>query len=795
MPQPVAFETGMEYTLQGVGYRIIATGRDGSIFARNLMTHDETGTTRAILLDAWLAGTLRFALHGNNLRQEDAQPLATSYAFTDLDFLPEAERILIWAKYQFCQPLLALPRRHRTHAVVQARIDEVLRVQADEQPEAWMLTLRTYAHHTAPKGTDPTQGASARRPTLALRTVYRWLQALTVAHGDPRALRHGRERQGRKAHLHPEAQTAFQDALTDVYKQRQQPTIQTAYDEMCSRIATKNTTRTAETHIPMPSRSTMYRIVERLDQEDIDIARLGVAHTERKYAGINGGPEPTRPNERWEEDHTKLDYLVIDPDDGLPIGRPLFTALRDRYSYYPPGVRISFEPPNVRAVLECLGFGMLPKTHLKAQFGLQHDYLAWGVPELLAIDNGPEFRSTDVELACYQLGITVHRMPRRTPWFKGGIEKFIGDMQADLIHTMPGTTFSNFLARDDYDPSRYACISLDRLWELCIQWIVDVYTQDAHRGRVKGVPARLWERALVDRFTPHLPVNREELLTLLTRIETRCIVGTGIWFDDICYFSLPLMGLRARLDQQPGRGTRDAKRLVDIAVSFKYNPGDLARIWVMDPLTKRYLEVPAARQFQEYTRQLTQWKHRVIKRYAREELRQDIDLEALLEAKHRIHVKITDEFRRKKQVKSRMGAARWFDLQVTGWLQPPPAGTAPLVQELSLAQATPPAFGDALVPTVASPEVVGIAALATNGSMLPEMVAGVTLLANVAAPVLEVLPAAEPEATPTPKPKKRGKPGTDAAMAPVESAAPVPLSPPARPTTMTVSYTLPRRKV
>jgi putative transposase len=50
----------------------------------------------------------------------------------------------------------------------------------------------------------------------------------------------------------------------------------------------------------------------------------------QKHQQVEQGPRPERPNERWELDHTLLDVVVIDEEDGLPIGRPTLTAVRDK---------------------------------------------------------------------------------------------------------------------------------------------------------------------------------------------------------------------------------------------------------------------------------------------------------------------------------------------------------------------------------------------------------------------------------------------------------------------------------
>jgi putative transposase len=109
-------------------------------------------------------------------------------------------------------------------------------------------------------------------------------------------------------------------------------------------------------------------------------------------------------------------------------------------------------------------YAFLPKTHVKALFHTQHEYLAFGLPEVLVVDNAIELHR-DLELACLQLGIELQHMPVRKPWFKGSIERWFRTLNTDLIHVTPGTTFSHFLERGEYDSQKHACITLDRLWE------------------------------------------------------------------------------------------------------------------------------------------------------------------------------------------------------------------------------------------------------------------------------------------------------------------------------------------
>ena len=64
---------------------------------------------------------------------------------------------------------------------------------------------------------------------------------------------------------------------------------------------------------------------------------------------------------------------------------------------------------------DCLLYAILPKDHARRDLGTAHDYLPFGVPDLLAVDNGPEFAGRDRDDACLQLGIELMRMPPRVP--------------------------------------------------------------------------------------------------------------------------------------------------------------------------------------------------------------------------------------------------------------------------------------------------------------------------------------------------------------------------------------------
>jgi len=170
--------------------------------------------------------------------------------------------------------------------------------------------------------------------------------------------------------------------------------------------------------------------------------------------------------------------------------------------------------------------------------------------------------------------------------------------------------------------------------------VVDIYAQRFHRG-IEGIPARRWEAAMQSSFSPRVPPNAEELSILLGRVSHRTVQHYGVRFQSLRYNSSELITLRTRL-----RGEK---------VKVKYHPADLSRLYVYDPFDHRYIGVPALDQ--EYTRGLSLWKHRIVRRAARHEYG-SVNVVALGRAKRQIQ-EIVEAGRSRKRIGTRSRVARW----------------------------------------------------------------------------------------------------------------------------------------
>lgn len=258
----------------------------------------------------------------------------------------------------------------------------------------------------------------------------------------------------------------------------------------------------------------------------------------------------------------------------------------------------------------------------------------------LVVDNGLEFHALALELACFSLGIEIHYSARKTPWFKGKIERFLGTLNRAIAHGHPGTTFSNIFEKNDYDPSKHAVVRLSTLKQIVRLWISDYYHQKPHRT-LKQPPTVMWSSS-ISHEDIYLPDSMDQLDAILGRPETRILSHKGVEIEGLHYNSPELTQLRMKAGDK-------------LCIEARVNDSDLGSIIVLSPDNKRMFTVPALSQ--KYAKGLTRWQHRVCKRWAANELKK-YDPESWLEAKETISRLIQEEFLLKKQ-KSRVKMKRF----------------------------------------------------------------------------------------------------------------------------------------
>jgi putative transposase len=606
------FSVGKQFCWQGETYEVRRLLPDGNLNVVKLRTGETQSIAFTHLVKVLWAGELQFVVEGQFAKHVPPKD------YDDLSDCPEALRAIAEYRLEIIRPLLGLPPHQRKKAV-QAQVKAL---KKERQVNARSL-----------------------QTAISVTSVYRWISDYTQSGDDIRALIPDTKKCGGKQQprLPEETEAIVQSTLEEHYYVREKRTIDYLHREIAVRLKEENQQRPPQEQLEMLSRATVARRIAALEIESKLIAKQGKQAARRQLRQYGQTEYPTIPLERVEIDHTPSDLIVVDENDYLPLGRLTLTYCLDTATRYPLGHYLGFEPPSYLSVMACLYHAICPKDNVLELYGTQHDWLAYGIPYTLVIDNGKEFIGRDLEDACQLLGITLQQTPVRTPHFKAAIERWFGTLNTGLLHTLPGTTFSNPGQRGDYDSLKQACITLSELDKMMHTFLLDIYAEDFHRG-LQGVPARHWEEIIKNGFFPRVPSSAEELRIFLGRVAYRTVQHYGIDFHSLRYNCADLTLLRTRM-----------KKRDDRQVKIKYNPADLSSIHVYDPDDNQYILVPALAQ--EYTRGLSLWKHKVIRNFVLNQ-QDSVDIVALGQAQRKIQAIVEESLRRKK-LSTRTQIARW----------------------------------------------------------------------------------------------------------------------------------------
>jgi putative transposase len=474
-------------------------------------------------------------------------------------------------------------------------------------------------------------------------SVYRWKKAYINAGKDARALGDNTSKRGNRKPRFPQETVDFcREAITSRYMSREQRSVQDTFEKALLLTQRENSERPDGDELKLPTRRLVQALVSRISEFDKVAAREGHQIAVKKFRQVVGSHLTEAPLECAEIDHTPLDMIVVDDTKSMPLGRPHVTACIDRYTRCILGIHISFSPPNYYAVAQCLKHAFLPKATLREEYpAIKHDWQAHGVMRMLLMDNGREFHSKSLRNACYSHGIVMRYSPRKTPWFKGAIERWFREFNRNVAHPNPGTTFSDIFSKGDYDPSKDAVVTYSTFKELVPTWISDVYHRKCHSSLGMS-PSQKWESSIKQQDI-ELACNLDDLDMIMSRTEERVLTHKGIEFAGLFYNSMELRKLRMR----------EGERL---KVEVRIDDGDIGHVYVVSPKTANTLKVPAVRD--DYATGVSLWLHERLQTYQEGHPDLSIGPDGWLEAKDRLQRLVEEDFQLKKR-RTRKAQARF----------------------------------------------------------------------------------------------------------------------------------------
>lgn len=456
----------------------------------------------------------------------------------------------------------------------------------------------------------PREQARAAAAALGVteRQVYRLLRRCREGGGTLTAMVRTGSSGGRgKGRIEERRDALIRDAVAELYLTPQRLS--------AAKIVIEVRRRARQQHVRPPSASTVRRRIAALSLE------------ERRRRGDVAIPEPVlgttitakAPLDMVQIDHTPVDLILVDPIERRPIGRPWITVAIDVFSRCIVGLHVTLDAPSATSVGLCLAHVAADKRPWLQEIGVDADWPITGRPRRIGVDNAKEFHSEALERGCAQHDITIDWRPLGRPQVGGVVERVIGTLM-ELVHGLPGTTFSSVMQRGRYDSDKAACLTLAELERWLAVAIAKFYHLRPHAGLDGDTPLRRYQegvRALAaEGRAPPTPRNPRAFLIDFLPVVRRTLRRDGVVIDHIHYFSDALKPWIERSDT-PQR------------VLIRRDPRDLSRVHILDLDDGGYLEVP----YREVSRPpVSLWEHRLARVRLRQQRRGELDENALFAA-------------------------------------------------------------------------------------------------------------------------------------------------------------------
>jgi len=347
-----------------------------------------------------------------------------------------------------------------------------------------------------------------------------------------------------------------------------------------------------------PSKQTIRRRIASLSNKLIDQKR-SARHASKRYTAVQGYfPATAQPHDVWQIDHTPVDLIIVDEVFRKPIGRPYLTLAIDVYSRCITGFCLTLEAPSTVSVGLCLTHSVFDKIDWLSKRNIKTQWPIWGKPKCIHVDNAHEFHGEALQRGCEAHGIDIIYRPPGQPHYGGIVERVIGTFM-QLVHSLPGTTFSNVSERNHYPSEKKAIFTLSELEYWLTIAITDYYHQKVHQG-INQPPITKYQEAILGTnnkpgvgYPPKI-YDRQAFLIDFLPIEWRSLQRHGFMIDHITYNS---PALSAFIGER-----KKYKRFL-----IRRDPRNLSQVYVLEPHSHRYLSIP----YRTLSRPtITLWEHK-----------------------------------------------------------------------------------------------------------------------------------------------------------------------------------------
>ncbi|WP_295964298.1 DDE-type integrase/transposase/recombinase [uncultured Xanthomonas sp.] len=378
----------------------------------------------------------------------------------------------------------------------------------------------------------------ARKLGISRSQVFNCLSRLRDAPNFTVLLRHPRGRKAGVKTLDGRAEELLRNQIAAASRSRRAITVKTIYEETdadCAAIGVQS-----------PCLVTVRRRVAEQKKELLLRRKLGTRRAQERTKALTGKIQVVAPLHDVEIDHSPLDIYLVTTESRVYLGRAFLTLVVDWFSRSILGFNLGLEEPSALSVALALTNAVMPKDIWLAEHGMGH--LSWpmhGLPKVIHVDGGSEFRSQKFESACTRWGIKVSYRNKKEDG--GIIERAIGTVQG-WASQEPGASGSDPKKnRREPDPRKEANMTLFEAEQWLARQIIRRYHNEKHGG-IGVPPIQAWEAGWSSlKSLPTMVNDKTRFFISFLPSVRRVISHDGIHIFKEVYFSD-----EARLHVMPG---------------------------------------------------------------------------------------------------------------------------------------------------------------------------------------------------------------------------------------------------
>jgi putative transposase len=195
--------------------------------------------------------------------------------------------------------------------------------------------------------------------------------------------------------------------------------------------------------------------------------------------------------------------------------------------------------PSVESVLRLIEMAVSDKKRFADAAGCITPYDIHGIMEMLFMDGGPAFNNSEVRTVLRDLKVDFEIAPGGLPHMRGMVERMFRKLDDQVISWFEGRTFSDVVAKGDYDPDARTGTSVDELGRVLVRFIVDRHHNTPLKELAGEMPRECYKR-LTKEFGVCPPPDSHKLRNVFGIDVKRFLGPGGIRFLNIQYRSRAL---------------------------------------------------------------------------------------------------------------------------------------------------------------------------------------------------------------------------------------------------------------